>query len=166
EMLEPVVQHVDRAAKAAFGEASGEVAAARDEHGHAVELARQHQRLVARPIEIRAHALRVADDDDAVLGAAAGVAATEDGGTLAGVAQRARDESGHRRLGTAAGREIADTHHRAIEPALQVGAPRVERAAGPRGRGVGRRDQWTTRNGRTLPASCGGSTRALAVILL
>ncbi len=46
--------------------------------------ARQHQRLVAAAIEIGAQMRAVADDDDAVLGAAPAVAAAENGRPLAG----------------------------------------------------------------------------------
>ena len=91
EMLKPVVQHVDGAAEVLLGEAAGEVAARRDQHGDPVELPREHQRLVAGAIEIGADAVRIADDDDAVGRVAAAVAAAEDGRALAHVAQPRRD---------------------------------------------------------------------------
>ena len=116
EVLEAVVEDVDRAAQLRLGEPARQVAAAGDEHGDAVERARQHQRLVPRSIEIGADARRIADDDDAVDGGAAAVAAAENRRPLAGVAQERGRESGQRRLGTAAGGEIADTDDRPIEP--------------------------------------------------
>ena len=67
QMLEPVVEHVDRGAEMVLGEAPGQIPIARREHGRPGQLTREHQRLVARAIEIAADAVRIADDDDAVL---------------------------------------------------------------------------------------------------
>ena len=85
-----------------LGEAAREVAAGRDEHRDARQLTREHQRLVAGAIEIGADAAGIADDDDAVVGVAAPVAAAENGRALAHVAQPRRDAA--RRAASSRGR--------------------------------------------------------------
>jgi len=112
EVLKPVVQNVDGAAEMALGEASGEIPAARGKDSDTIETPRQHQRLVARAIQIRANAAGVADDDHSVCGVAPRVASAQDCGPFAARPQPFGDQGGHWRFGTAADREIADADHR------------------------------------------------------
>jgi hypothetical protein len=78
EVLKPVVQDVDGAAEMALGETSREIPAARGKDGDAIETPRQHEWFVARAIQIRADAVRVADDDHSVRRIAPRVASAED----------------------------------------------------------------------------------------
>src|SRR5437762_1480159 len=82
---------VDRGAQPPLGQAAGEIAIGTDEHGHAGERARQHQRLVAGLVEIRDYAGAVGDNGDAVAGDAAAVAARQHRRTLALLDQQTCD---------------------------------------------------------------------------
>ena len=62
EVLEPVVEQVHRAAESPLGEQAGQVAVGRHEHGHAGQRPRQHQRLVARAVDVGQHPVAVAHD--------------------------------------------------------------------------------------------------------
>src|SRR6266568_5712232 len=120
KVLKAIVEHVDRAAEVVLGQTSGKIAAGRREHGDAVEAPREHQRLVAGTVEIRANAVGIAHDDHAIPRVAPGVAAAQNRGPFAHLAQARRDQRGQRRLRPAADRDIADADDRAPKVALQV----------------------------------------------
>ena len=98
QVLEPIVEDVHRRAEVVLGETARQVAIARREDRDARQLPRQHQRLVAGPIEIRADAVGVAHDDHTVFRSPPRVAATQDRRTLAHGQQLARQARHGRRL--------------------------------------------------------------------
>jgi hypothetical protein len=63
-MLDPVIEDVDRAAETRFREAAGGVPIGPGDDDSARQPAREHERLVARAPQVRAHTVGVADDDD------------------------------------------------------------------------------------------------------
>ena len=65
-MLKAVVEQVDGGAETALGEAARQIAVGADEHRHAGQRAREHQRLVAGRVEAGEDARAVGDDGDAV----------------------------------------------------------------------------------------------------
>ena len=66
-MLEPVVEQVDCRGEVQLGNAAGQIAVRRDEHGHVGSGTREHQRLVAGSREIGAQPHSVAHDRDAIV---------------------------------------------------------------------------------------------------
>ena len=93
EVLEPVVQEVDRRAEVQLGDAPGQIAVRADEHAAFRQGAREHQRLVAGPREIGAQPHPVAHHRDAIVRIGSPVTAAEDRGTLAGLDQPATRSS-------------------------------------------------------------------------
>src|SRR6186713_2756996 len=130
-MLKPVVEDADGATEALLGEASSEITIRRDEYRRTRERTRQHLRLVARSLDGLEHAFRIADHDHALVTSLARVAAAQNRGSLAHLAQHARKCFDHRRLTTAADNQVANTDDRPIElaPCLRTllipGAPQT-----------------------------------------
>ena len=85
EVLKPIVQEMDGDAELAFGEDAGEVAVGANQDGNTRKGARQHQRLVARGIEIGVHRRAVRHDRDAIERAAPCVPSRQNRGPLAAV---------------------------------------------------------------------------------
>ena len=95
-----------------------------DEHRHAWQRAREHQRLVAGGSDIRQDARAVGHDGDARRAARARVPARQNGRALAALEQQPREVRDDRRLAAAADAEVAD----ADRPGGPAGAPRRDRA--------------------------------------
>ena len=117
DMLKPVVEQVERRPETILGHATGPLAVAPDQHRHAGQRARQHQRFVAGVVEIREDTRAIGDDRDLVARHAPGVAATEDGGAFAAIEKQARDVGHERRLSAAPDAQVANAHHRSRQPA-------------------------------------------------
>ena len=132
QVLEAIVEDVHRRAEVMLGEAARQEAIARREDRDARQLPRQHQRLVTGPIEIRADAVGVADDDHAVFGLPAPVAAAQDRGPLAHGEQLARQVRDGGRLASTTDSDVADTDHSAAQPSSQVRPRRIVLAPPPR----------------------------------
>ncbi len=130
QMLKPVVEHVDGRAEVLLGKRSGEISIFAYEHARAWQLSREHQRLVAGAWQIGANAVRIADDDDAVVRILPRVAAAQDRRTLPHLEQQARDAGGDRRLAPATDGEVPDTDDRMPQPLSQIG-PRAVPLAPP-----------------------------------
>ena len=136
QVLKPVVQEMQGDAELMLGESSGEVAIARDEHRDARQLPREHQRLVARPREIRAKAGGVAHHDHAFLGLRARVASGENRWALAGLAKPSRQAGNRRCLPSPADGNVPDAHDGPAQAAAQIRTTRVALAPPARGRRI------------------------------
>ncbi len=136
EVLEPVVQHVDRRAEAVLGQAAREVPIGRHEHRRAGQLPGEHERLVSRSRHVGAHAARIAHDDDAVSRLTPPVAAAEHRGRFPHLDQQPRDRRRRRRLAAPPDREVAHADHRPAQPAAQVRPRGISLAAAAHDGGV------------------------------
>ena len=107
QMLEPVVEQVHRAAEPRLGQAPGQIARRRDQHGGARERLREHERLVAGVGQVRSDCRAVAHHDHAVGGLLSRVPAAQNGRPLPHLEQQARQRRHDRRLAAAAGGQVA-----------------------------------------------------------
>ena len=111
KMLKPIVEHVHRGSEMMLGEPSGEIAIGARDHRHTWKLPREHQRLVPRAVDIRAHAFSVAHDDNTVAHIAASVSSAENRGTFAHFEQHPGDRRRDGSLSTSSDRKIANAHN-------------------------------------------------------
>ena len=115
-VLKPVVEQVDARAELLFGEPTRQVTVGADEHGHAGQRAREHQRLVARRLDAGEDRRSIGHHGDAVLRRGASVAARQDGGPLAALDEQPRDGGHERRFPRAADAQVADADDGPTQP--------------------------------------------------
>src|SRR5439155_7222257 len=137
------------------------------QHRDARQRSREQLRLVAGARHRLEHAYAVADNEHALGGVAASVAARQNHRPLAAIAQQTRERRDNRRLAAAAHREIADADHVMMKATPPCRA-RIPGAPQPRDAAVGAAQQastrwaaagagqWIMRNGRTTPSRSGG----------
>ncbi len=83
KVLKPIVQDVDGAAEMMLRQTTREVAIAARQHGDAIQLSGEHHGLVAGSIDVGRDAIRIADDDHAVVMHAAGISTAQNGRAFA-----------------------------------------------------------------------------------
>jgi hypothetical protein len=122
EMLKSVVENVHRATEVMFSQTAREIPIRARQHRDAIETPREHQRLVARAIEVGAHAGGVPHNDYAVLCAAPGIPTAQDRRTLPNACKMRGNRTRERRLCTSAYCEVPDADDRTgkAPPALRM----------------------------------------------
>jgi hypothetical protein len=128
-----------------FGYTSRQITIGAREHRDAGKLTREHQWFVPGPVQIRADAFRIPDDDYAIPAIPASIAAAENGWTLAHFDEHPRDARRHWRLPAAADGKIANADHRVPQAAAKIGTARVPLTSPARHRGVESAQQWAIR---------------------
>ena len=148
QVLKAIVEQVHGRPIATFGQASGQMAARRDEHRHAFERLGQHERLIASPRKVRPNPPGLPDDDDAVSCITTTVPTTQDRGPLVHLEEESSQVLDQGRFATTSHGQVPDADHRAGEFTSRFGMVSVPLASPPGKRSVESSGQSPPRSGQ------------------
>jgi hypothetical protein len=142
KVLEAIVQEVNGGAESALGNDAGEIPILRDDHNHARQLSRQHERLVARAIQVGDNRLPIRHHDGADVTHTAAISSTQNGGTLTALDEPLGNRRDERRLARPADAHVANADHRVLQTTSSLGMTFVPTSAQSGSLSVEEVKQW------------------------